>query len=254
MILPNECLYDIFNKLRTDRKSLFSCLLVNRLWCRIIIPILWSEPGVHFKDKRLVKICLSALNTEEQALLIPFNLILPKNLKPLFEYASNITSVNYYYLNKGIENYYNETYGNRISAIENSLALMFLRSSKNLKHLYFIGNIYNETLFVEKLCKNTSIVSLSFSDCYLKDEALVNIFNKSITLTSLDLTDTPLCSERANVLAKTLCESNTTLTSLSLFNNQLHAEGGKVLAKALCKNTILTSLNLGWNELGNVID
>src|SRR5690242_10913031 len=100
IMLPNECLFEIFNNFlsnyqtdyQNDYKSLFSCLLVNRQWCRIIIPILWSEPKHYFKDKRLIRIYLFSLNAEEQAQLIPFKIFLPNNPKPLFEYESYTTS------------------------------------------------------------------------------------------------------------------------------------------------------------------
>src|SRR5690349_10953692 len=92
-ILPNECLFEIFNNFETNYKNLFSCLLVNRQWCRLIVPILWSKPTNYFNDERLIRIYLLALNTEEQALLVPFKIILPKYAKPLFEYESYTKSV-----------------------------------------------------------------------------------------------------------------------------------------------------------------
>src|SRR5690349_8231708 len=102
--LPNECLIEIFNNFQTKYKTLFSCLLVNRQWCRLIVPILWSEPTEHFDDKRLIRIYLSALNAEEQALLIPFNIILPSYPRLLFEYVSYTTSVGFN-LSYGVENW-----------------------------------------------------------------------------------------------------------------------------------------------------
>ncbi|KAF0562537.1 f-box domain-containing protein [Gigaspora margarita] len=94
--LPNECYYQIFNNLRCNDdyyRDLFSCILVNRHWCRVAIPILWSEPEQHFKDEIIIRTFLLTLNTEEQALLIPFKNILPNGQKPLFEYTSYITSI-----------------------------------------------------------------------------------------------------------------------------------------------------------------
>ncbi|CAG8774874.1 13038_t:CDS:1, partial [Acaulospora morrowiae] len=40
--LPSECLEEIFKYLHDDLVSLHSCALVNRSWCRIAIPLLWS--------------------------------------------------------------------------------------------------------------------------------------------------------------------------------------------------------------------
>ncbi|CAG8506987.1 16535_t:CDS:2 [Rhizophagus irregularis] len=42
--LPLDCLLEILEKLTNDTKSLYSCLLVNRIWCQTAIPILWKKP------------------------------------------------------------------------------------------------------------------------------------------------------------------------------------------------------------------
>jgi len=34
----------LFEELQNDSRSLFSCLLVNRLWCETVVPILWKNP------------------------------------------------------------------------------------------------------------------------------------------------------------------------------------------------------------------
>src|SRR3989337_106145 len=39
-----DILFLLFEELQNDSKSLFSCLLVNRLWCETVIPILWRNP------------------------------------------------------------------------------------------------------------------------------------------------------------------------------------------------------------------
>ncbi|RIA82598.1 hypothetical protein C1645_880977 [Glomus cerebriforme] len=52
--LNKDILFLLFEELRDDSKSLFSCLLVNRLWCETVIPILWRNPwcyGINYKNK-----------------------------------------------------------------------------------------------------------------------------------------------------------------------------------------------------------
>ncbi|KAF0387217.1 hypothetical protein F8M41_011260 [Gigaspora margarita] len=94
MKLPNECFVYIFNNLQKDYKSLYSCLLVNRHWCRIVVPILWSDIANKLNKSKLINTCLLALNAEEQASLTPLNINLPNNLEPLlFEYTSYTTTV-----------------------------------------------------------------------------------------------------------------------------------------------------------------
>ncbi|KAF0488613.1 hypothetical protein F8M41_022240 [Gigaspora margarita] len=162
--LPTECLFKIFNNLRNDYKSLFFSLLVNRQWCRIIVPILWSEPTVHFGNRKLIKIFLLTLNTEEQTSLIPFKIAFQNYQKPLFEYTSYITSVSDCLYN-GIKNWLrherHEIDCRLENAIKCSLISMFLRTSKNLKCLSLNGFNYNNIVF-ETLYKNTTIISIHY--------------------------------------------------------------------------------------------
>src|SRR6185437_3544910 len=89
--LPDETLVEIFKYLKN--KILFSCLLVNRKWYRLIVPILWRSPC--FKNRRVIEICFLELNANEKVQLIPFKINFPANsLMPLFEYTNFIISIN----------------------------------------------------------------------------------------------------------------------------------------------------------------
>ncbi|KAF0525405.1 f-box domain-containing protein [Gigaspora margarita] len=164
--LPNECLFEILYNLKDYRRSLYSCLLVNRQWCRNVVPILWSELDV-FKNKALVKTCLLMLNTEEQALLIPFNIMLPNNSKPLFEYTTYVTDINIDSVDGIINWLYHEkqefhySWSTVTKIIKHSLTLMLLRTSVKLKYLSVRGKAVN--LLEKILIKSTSLSSLTFS-------------------------------------------------------------------------------------------
>src|SRR5436190_5346197 len=41
--LPADCINEIFEHLEDDDATLYSCLLVNRLWCKISVRILWRN-------------------------------------------------------------------------------------------------------------------------------------------------------------------------------------------------------------------
>src|SRR6266498_2646270 len=52
--LNKDILFLIFEELQEDSKSLFSSLMVNRLWCETVIPILWKNPWrytIYYDDK-----------------------------------------------------------------------------------------------------------------------------------------------------------------------------------------------------------
>ncbi|CAG8747652.1 34_t:CDS:1, partial [Dentiscutata heterogama] len=42
--LPTDCLVEVLRHLKYDISSLYSCILVNRLWCKLSIPLLWYSP------------------------------------------------------------------------------------------------------------------------------------------------------------------------------------------------------------------
>src|SRR2546423_6069047 len=42
--LNKDVLFLIFKELQDDKNSLHSCLLVDKTWCEITIPILWKNP------------------------------------------------------------------------------------------------------------------------------------------------------------------------------------------------------------------
>ncbi|KAF0545736.1 hypothetical protein F8M41_002023 [Gigaspora margarita] len=172
--LSNESYYIIFDNFRLDFKNLFSFALVNRHWCRIIIPILWSEPYHKFRDLRLIRRLFLTLNVEEQTLLNSFIITLPYHQEsPLFDYTSYIKYVsNDFY--DGVNNWLSYTgckVGHELKkAVNCSLIAMFLRTCKNLKHLSLDETICNRTIF-QNLCVNTTITSIDLymSSLELKD-------------------------------------------------------------------------------------
>ncbi|KAF0522632.1 RNI-like protein [Gigaspora margarita] len=283
-LLPDECLLEIFNNFRTNYRVLFSCLLVSRHWCRIIIPILWSEPTKYVDDLRLIRIYLSALNAEEQALLIPYKISLPTYQKTLFEYSSFTTYVELYFADRnkdGIKNwlfkegnedysfiyfcrnhdnynYYDDysylkyydikEFNEQVNVIKYSLIEMFLRTSKKIKHLSIYEPIYDNILF-ERLLKNDTIISLKFRIKNFETTKLLSeILHKNITLNSLDISGNQLGSDGAEAIAEAL-RKNTVLTTLHIGDNQTSSKEIIALAKALCVNTALISLSIRFNQL-----
>ncbi len=91
--LPPDCLLDIFIHLKDDITSLYSCALVNRLWCRLVIPLLWSQPFELSSENRHLKI----IETYFSCLLdIDKNGFLDKktNFKPFFNYPKYLKKFN----------------------------------------------------------------------------------------------------------------------------------------------------------------
>src|SRR5688572_30220791 len=91
-----ELLNDIIQYFQNDFSTLHSCILVNRLWCRLAIPLLWEDPfSIYKTNYHVIKIYLHNLNDDDKAKLnecrIKVNLF-PSNI--LFNYPSFIKCLN----------------------------------------------------------------------------------------------------------------------------------------------------------------
>src|SRR3954468_8993044 len=99
-----ELLNKIIQYFRSDFSTLHSCILVNRLWCRLAIPLLWENPfpiiprnnyysRVYYK-LRFIENYLVHLNDNDKKKLNEFGIndLLPSNT--LFNYPSFIKHLN----------------------------------------------------------------------------------------------------------------------------------------------------------------
>src|SRR6266498_1571227 len=88
MKLNLDCLILIIKKLQNDKNSLHSCLLVNKEWCNIIVPILWKH-SLNVPIRNVFEIILSCLSSSSKQILINNDIKLPLLTKtPLFNYIS----------------------------------------------------------------------------------------------------------------------------------------------------------------------
>ena len=83
--IPADCLSGIFEYLYGDKASLYSCLLVNRLWCKISVKILWRNScTANFRT------LISCFPNESKEILSKNGIIIspPTPKYPVFNYAS----------------------------------------------------------------------------------------------------------------------------------------------------------------------
>src|SRR6185369_2897258 len=105
--LNKDILFLISEELvQDDSKSLFSCLMVNRLWCETVIPILWKNPwcyDINYRNKNsLYSFIISCLPDDIKESLIRQEIFLPSILHQpplLFDYLSYCRSIDVDILN-----------------------------------------------------------------------------------------------------------------------------------------------------------
>src|SRR5688572_21381207 len=80
-----DCISLILNQM--DKNSLYSCLLVNKEWCNVVVPILWKEYSYGYGSKKLLNTILSCLPPSSKQLLSDNDITLPSTIllkNPLF--------------------------------------------------------------------------------------------------------------------------------------------------------------------------
>src|SRR6266498_2154452 len=98
--LNKDILFLIFEELQDDSKSLFLCLMVNRLWCETLIPILWKNPwhySINYENKNHLFIIISFyLSDDIKEFLTRQGMQLPSvsHQSLLFDYLSFCRSIN----------------------------------------------------------------------------------------------------------------------------------------------------------------
>ncbi|RIA84116.1 hypothetical protein C1645_832740 [Glomus cerebriforme] len=118
--LNRDVLYLILKEFKNDKKTLYSCLLVNKPWCEIIIPILWKDPWKFLKrgkEKSLFNVIISYLSDKSIR-------------KPLFDYVNYCRHLNLNEINEMIKMIHEE------SEIKKEIINIFINENSKFTHLY----------------------------------------------------------------------------------------------------------------------
>src|SRR5437868_3172001 len=94
--LPFDCLVKIFEYLEKEKVTLYSCLLVNRLWCEASVGILWRNVcNTEYTNPQIFITLITCLPNESRDLLNNKGIFIsgPTSKPPLFNYASFIKAL-----------------------------------------------------------------------------------------------------------------------------------------------------------------
>src|ERR1051325_123318 len=101
--LPDECFCNVLSFL--DDHTLHSCLFVNRHWCRLSVPMVWSNPfNCRYYESKpsLINTLLACLDEDEISSLIPCAINFDSQ-PPLFEYGKFVKIICHGHFVKNIE-------------------------------------------------------------------------------------------------------------------------------------------------------
>jgi hypothetical protein len=134
---------DIVQYFRNDYKTLHSCVLVNRAWCRLTIPLLWKDPfSIPVKNYHFIEIYLHNLNEYDKTRLKVHgikNKLFPSNT--LFNYPSFIQCLNTYKIDQSIEKWII-----KVGVLKNMTSIV-KKLIYNLLFKIFIDNVLNLNTF-----------------------------------------------------------------------------------------------------------
>ncbi|GBB91427.1 hypothetical protein RclHR1_18710002 [Rhizophagus clarus] len=166
-----ELINEIIQYFRNDFSTLYSCILINRIWCRLTIPLLWENPFSNpTKNYQIIEIYL---NEQDKKKLNEYgmNIKIPSsnnnNNNTLFNYPKFIKIINLREIQRCIEQWilmncdtkkhYTETI---IKIIYKSIFQSFINNKANL-NTFKISDIkyFNESNSEEIILQNPNFIN-----------------------------------------------------------------------------------------------
>jgi hypothetical protein len=181
--LNRDIIYLILQELQNDKKSLFSCLTVNKTWSEIIIPILWKNPWKYLtkgNEILLLDIIISHLPDKLKNNLSKYYKI-NSYQKPLFNYISYCKHLNLGEIDRLL---YNESIINMDDFIK-----IFINENMKFTHLY-IPRKLNHTIDLFSFNGIENCFSkLEFLSCNtnIKDDILIGLVDVCKPIKELEL-------------------------------------------------------------------
>ncbi|PKC75805.1 hypothetical protein RhiirA1_407170 [Rhizophagus irregularis] len=119
--LAPELLGQIFSHLEYDLNTLYSCLLVSRIWCKSTVPLLYKQP-FHlcptYNHKKLINLYLPWLSKESLTLLGLHKKIIER--KSIFKYPYYIRHLNFFEVYEASWTLWHDEYSNNNDDLEDN--------------------------------------------------------------------------------------------------------------------------------------
>ncbi|EXX63746.1 hypothetical protein RirG_149490 [Rhizophagus irregularis DAOM 197198w] len=235
-----ELLNGIIQFFKNDYKTLRSCILVNRLLCRLTIPLLWENPfsvidnfDLGRKKYQFIEIYLHELNDDDKIKLKEYGIncdLFPSNT--LFNYPSFIkyfsTEVSSISIDEWIEN-------NKTLPIIENLTLQIESS-----HEYFLNNLKNSN------CSNTLKVIILYEIDFKNIVIFKEVFENLNVLESIHFL---YCSSLNSGIIQQIINLTKPFKLKSLFLNEQPDILEIVLLQSLLRKTGDYIENIGFKHL-----
>ncbi|RIA87133.1 hypothetical protein C1645_855006 [Glomus cerebriforme] len=178
MSLSEDCILEILEYLSDDKKSLYSCLLTNRLFCRFAVKILWRDPWIEYinsNEKNYWNIlggtitkCFSQEIKQTSSLLKKHKQIHLLKQPPLFNYVLHIQIITVRVINELIKVIFDDIDNKKIEQKFNeTFWLFFIKRCPKIKSLDIPK--FNLFIYPESKKSLSSLSTLKVNVSYPKE-------------------------------------------------------------------------------------
>ncbi|CAG8564231.1 14268_t:CDS:1 [Cetraspora pellucida] len=244
-LLYIELLKEILENI-IDSHHLFSCILVNRIWCRTGVPILWRSPNPSEKSLLpLVTSYLRCLPEEQIKCLKDENIPLPNEKTPIFDYPFFLKTLDLKLINDMSKIWINNSGNkNHIDFLKEIFVAYFLEQAEKISFIHLnesartlainqnapnlkrfrklhISSWKDETSFMEKITDHLQLISAECVNCKTKSLALASLIQKQKYLQHLKLLYTSN-DDYCSIIFKSLPSQSNSLKKLELHRVNLN--------------------------------
>ncbi|PKC55083.1 hypothetical protein RhiirA1_476200 [Rhizophagus irregularis] len=177
-----ELTYEVIKYFQNDYSTLYSCILVNRLWCRLAIPLLWENPfSILTKNYNFIEIYLHNLNDDLKTKLNEFKIIdnsLPSNTLLYYpKFLKYLNTHNFIFFVEKWLKYYSRSY-NRLGDVYVLLLTIFIENEVNLHTLEIEISCDYYNSFFDKILESI-LQSTNFIHSIINLKLYINNYNEN---------------------------------------------------------------------------
>ncbi|RIA80896.1 hypothetical protein C1645_837877 [Glomus cerebriforme] len=248
-MLPADCLNEIFEYLEKDMITLYSCLLINRIWCQVSVRILWRNSWNY--NACTYNTLIACLPNESKDILNGKGIIIPTPTSgpPMFNYASFCKIISTDMIDNSIEQLLKEQQSITSQNLDDNLyivaqeiyKLFMIRISslkkinfywhipniiftsypgakdclKDLLELHCNSNIYSEILYqLSQICNNIQSIIIEFEE--IISNGLKELISVQQNLKYLSISQSYDCEGMKDIIPS-LNKLSNTLIKLNLY-------------------------------------
>ncbi|GBC10709.1 hypothetical protein RclHR1_09840005 [Rhizophagus clarus] len=251
----------ISENFQDDKKTLYSCLLVNKIWCEVTVPILWKNPWKnpwkyisHEKERSHLNIIISHLSNETRNNLRNKGIdLIAIQQKPLFNYISFCKYLNLSCFDRiiSIINNFDKI---KISIISNEILKLFINKNSRLTFLYIPRQCNYQIHLIPGVEQCFSELKFLQFDANIEQHILKGLVKISKSIKKLEF-DNLQTNNNSGLLVK-LIEAQKDLNEVRFicYTNTSGESFCKTLEESLIKhaNTV-KHLQIDWVPITNVL-